>query len=67
MSQLGQKRRFVRVPITSGVHPTPDISLHRMNWRFVPKADMRYDARTFPFCTWQLGVFAVTDLTSIYF
>jgi hypothetical protein len=29
MSQLGQKRHFGRVPVTSGVHPTPDMSLHR--------------------------------------
>ena len=27
----GQKSTFGRVPITSGVHPTPDMSLHRYN------------------------------------
>jgi hypothetical protein len=33
MSESGQKRRFDRLQITSGPHPTPDISLRRINRR----------------------------------
>ena len=36
-SEMGQKRHFGRVPITSGVHPTPDMPLNRNYLRFVPK------------------------------
>jgi hypothetical protein len=30
-SEVGQNRHFGPVPITSGVRPTPDMSLHRNN------------------------------------
>jgi hypothetical protein len=39
MSVRGQKRRFGHVPVTSGLHPTSDVSLHRDNCRDVPTGD----------------------------
>jgi len=33
MSASGQQRRFDRALTTSDLPLTPDISLHRMNWR----------------------------------
>ena len=40
MSQLGQKRRFERRPITSGVPPTPDILGARRHVSKVPDSDI---------------------------
>jgi len=33
---LGQSRNFGCVPVTSDLTPTPDVPLHRNNWRYVP-------------------------------
>jgi hypothetical protein len=41
MSEVGQSRHFGCVPVTSGLHPTTDMSLRRNNWRYVPKAVIR--------------------------
>jgi hypothetical protein len=38
-SALGQKRRLDHCPVTSGVPPIPDISLHYANCRDGPRAD----------------------------
>jgi hypothetical protein len=35
MSVEGQKRRFDNLPVTSGLPPTSDMSLHRTEWREV--------------------------------
>jgi len=40
MSQLGQKRRFERRPITSGLRPTPDILSVRRHVSKVPLGDI---------------------------
>jgi hypothetical protein len=39
-SGTGQTRRFDYRPATSGVPPTPDISLHRAHCRDVPLPDL---------------------------
>jgi hypothetical protein len=40
MSASDQSRRFGREPVTSGLHPTPEMSSRRNNWRDVPKSDL---------------------------
>ena len=39
-SASGQTRRFDCVPVTSGLHPTPDMALHRNKRREVPQPDV---------------------------
>ena len=36
---IGQSRHFRCVPVASGLHPTPDMALHRNNRRYVPFPD----------------------------
>ena len=38
--QWGQSRRFGCVPVTSGLQPTPDMSLRRNNRRYVLDSDI---------------------------
>jgi hypothetical protein len=40
MSQMGQKRRFKRRPITSGLPPTPDILGARQHVSKVPEPEV---------------------------
>ncbi len=43
MSGSGQSRRFAPQPVTSGLRPTPDMSLRCAHGRDGPKDDIRKD------------------------